>query len=120
MEARKIDAIIALHHDTVVKMVGEDLTTLEWLDGNPKNITTKQIEDKYAELVAVEEELNSPIGRLRQKRDQLLAATDWRDLPSYAGTKQAKWRTYRQALRDLPSGLDTEEKVKNVTWPTKP
>ena len=57
---------------------------------------------------------------LRQKRNALLAATDWRDLPSYAGTKQAKWRTYRQALRDLPSGLDTEEKVKNVTWPTKP
>ena len=28
--------------------------------------------------------------------------------------------TYRQELRDLPSGLDTVDKVANVTWPTKP
>ena len=30
------------------------------------------------------------------------------------------WKTYRQQLRDLPSGLDTVEKVNNATWPTKP
>jgi len=28
--------------------------------------------------------------------------------------------TYRQALRDITNGLDTVEKVNNVTWPTKP
>jgi hypothetical protein len=28
--------------------------------------------------------------------------------------------TYRQDLRDLPSGLTTVEEVDNVTWPTKP
>jgi hypothetical protein len=27
---------------------------------------------------------------------------------------------YRQALRDLPSGLSTVEDVEAVTWPTKP
>jgi hypothetical protein len=27
---------------------------------------------------------------------------------------------YRQKLRDLPSGLDTVEKVNAVTWPEKP
>ncbi len=32
----------------------------------------------------------------------------------------SEWKTYRQELRDLPSGLDTVEKVANVTWPTKP
>jgi len=118
MEARKIEAIIALHHDTVVKMVGEDLTTLEWLDGNPKNITTKQIEDKYAELCAEQEAFNSPIGRLRQKRDQLLAATDWWASSDLVMSDERK--AYRQALRDMTSGLDTVEKVNAVTWPTKP
>jgi hypothetical protein len=28
--------------------------------------------------------------------------------------------TYRQALRDLPSGLSTVEDVESVTYPTKP
>jgi hypothetical protein len=27
---------------------------------------------------------------------------------------------YRKDLRDLTNGLDTVDKVKNVTWPTKP
>ena len=30
------------------------------------------------------------------------------------------WKTYRQALRDLPSGLDTVEKVEAKEFPTKP
>jgi len=29
-------------------------------------------------------------------------------------------KTYRQNLRDLPSGKDTLSKVNNATWPTKP
>ena len=29
-------------------------------------------------------------------------------------------KTYRQALRDLPSGKDTVAKCTNATWPTKP
>ena len=28
--------------------------------------------------------------------------------------------TYRQNLRDLPSGKDTVEKCENATFPTKP
>ena len=58
--------------------------------------------------------------RLREQRNALLAATDWRDLPSYAGTKQAEWRVYRQALRDITVGLDTVEKVNAATFPTQP
>jgi len=61
-----------------------------------------------------------PMRLLREKRDALLASSDWRDLPSYAGTKQAEWRVYRQSLRDMTSGLDTVEKVKAATFPTEP
>ena len=62
----------------------------------------------------------TPIQDLRKKRNALLAFTDWRDLPSYAGSKQAEWRVYRQALRDITAGLDTVDKVNAVIWPTKP
>ena len=34
-------------------------------------------------------------------------------------TMSDEWKTYRQALRDLPSGLDTVEKCENATFPTK-
>ena len=43
--------------------------------------------------------------------------TQGNDVPS--ATKD-KWTTYRQELRDLPSGLDTAQKVRDVTWPTEP
>ena len=58
--------------------------------------------------------------RLREQRNALLTETDWRDLPSYAGTKQAEWRVYRQALRDITVGLDTVEKVTAATFPKLP
>ena len=57
------------------------------------------------------------LARLRRDRDQLLAESDWRDLPSYPGADQAAWRTYRQQLRDLPA--DTED-ASNPIWPEKP
>ena len=60
------------------------------------------------------------IVNLRSERNRLLAATDWRDLPSYAGPKQAEWRVYRQALRDITVGLDTVEKVPAATFPCGP
>ena len=55
---------------------------------------------------------------LRTDRIKLLASTDWWASSDLVMSDERK--AYRQALRDLPSGLDTEEKVKNVTWPTKP
>ena len=54
---------------------------------------------------------------VRGERDKLLAETDWRDLPSYPGTNQDGWRTYRQELRDLPSQAGFPN---NITWPVKP
>jgi hypothetical protein len=50
-------------------------------------------------------------------RDRILAASDWRDLPSYAGSDQAAWRTYRQKLRDLPQDYTN---VKDIVFPTEP
>ena len=77
--------------------------------------TEKSLTDALTERIA-----SYPLQELREKRNRLLAATDWRDLPSYAGTKQAEWRVYRQALRDITVGLDTVEKVNAATFPTQP
>ena len=46
---------------------------------------------------------------LRDKRNNLLAETDW--MASSDVTMSDDWKTYRQALRDITSGLDTVEKV---------
>ena len=58
------------------------------------------------------------IANLRAERDRKIAATDYHALSD--NTMSAEMTTYRQALRDITNGLDTVEKVNNVTWPTKP
>ncbi len=55
---------------------------------------------------------------LRQKRNRLLAETDYLALSD--NTLSSDMTTYRQALRDLPTGKDTVAKCENATWPTKP
>jgi len=46
-----IDAIILLDSNAKCIYQNEDLSTLVWEDGNPSNITEKQITDKHAELI---------------------------------------------------------------------
>ena len=46
-----IDAIISLDPNAKCIYQNEDLSTLVWEDGNPNNITEKQITDKHAELM---------------------------------------------------------------------
>ena len=62
--------------------------------------------------------LDRELDRLRTRRNQLLTETDY--FGASDQTMSGGMTTYRQDLRNLPSGLDTVEKVKNVTWPTKP
>ena len=58
------------------------------------------------------------LARLREKRNDLLAETDFYGNSDV--TMSSDMTTYRQALRDLPDGKDTVEKCENATWPTKP
>ena len=55
---------------------------------------------------------------MRARRNRLLAETDYYALSDV--TMSEDMTTYRQALRDLPDGLDTVEKVNNKAYPTKP
>ena len=58
------------------------------------------------------------IANLRQDRNRKLAETDFYALSDV--TMSAEMTTYRQELRDLPSGLTTVEDVNAVVFPTKP
>ena len=59
---------------------------------------------------------------LRQRRDNLLKASDWEVIMAKekGSTLSAGFKTYRQDLRDITDGLTTVEDVNAVTWPTKP
>ena len=76
--------------------------------------TTRDAEEK----AWADGQLNRDLASLRQRRNVLLAETDYLALSD--NTLADNMKTYRQELRDLTNGLDTVDKVKNVTWPTKP
>ncbi len=63
-------------------------------------------------------QLDRDLKALRNKRNALLSETDWWGASD--NTMTADQTNDRQDLRDLPSGLDTVDKVSKVTWPTKP
>lgn len=68
------------------------------------------------EKVPVEQTEEYAIAMLRVKRDKLLAASDWTQVPD-APVEHAAWATYRQQLRDLPSNTTDP---RNPAWPTPP
>lgn len=70
---------------------------------------------KWLEL-AKKQEYNKLAEEIRAKRDMLLAETDWTQVTDTALTKeeQAKYKEYRQKLRDIP---EQPEFPYNVIFP---
>jgi len=58
------------------------------------------------------------ISGLRNTRTSKLVSTDWYALQDVTLTDAME--TYRQALRDLPSGLTTVADVGSANWPVLP
>ena len=108
------DAILKVNPNAKIVVKGEDINTCEiqWLDGTTP-ISKADIEAQFPTV-----ELEIALEDLRAKRNKLLADTDYLALSD--NTLSSDMTTYRQALRDLTNGLDTVEKVNNVTYPTKP
>ena len=98
---------------------GEDYTGLTWLDTKQTQPTETEDNSKISELDNAE-----AMRLLREERDTRIAKTDWR--ASSDLTLADAWKTYRQALRDLPAsatpklGSDYELDLTSVTWPTEP
>jgi len=53
----------------------------------------------------------------REKRDLLIAKSDWTQLPDVDPAIKDKWQPYRQALRDITSQPGFPE---NIQWPEPP
>jgi len=89
------------------------------VNGIKVNLTSEEVAQRNAEIQAWSEgAFDRDISNLRQQRNRLLAATDFYALQDV--TMSEDMETYRQELRDLPSGLTTVEEVQAVTFPTKP
>ena len=72
----------------------------------------KEMEDRAAEA-------DLDFSMVRGQRDGMLRNTDWTQIADATlGSHTAEeWATYRQELRDLPTGFT---KVSEVVWPTPP
>ena len=59
---------------------------------------------------------------IRDERNSKMAETDIYLLADYpiAADKLAEWKTYRQALRDVPANNSSVTDPSQVKWPTKP
>ena len=93
------------------------------INGIRVNLTAEEITARQAEETAWNAKaFDRAIARLRIKRNNLLAETDYIVTKNLeAGTDiPAAWTTYRTNLRDLTNGLTTVDQVKAVEFPTKP
>ena len=89
------------------------------INGNRVQFTAEEETARDAEEATWEAgAFDRAIAGLRERRNNLLKATDFYALSDV--TMSEDMTTYRQELRDLPSGLTTVEEVNTVTWPTKP
>ena len=113
------EALQALKPEAEWVLRGENYSGLEWLDSSQTKPTETEINSKISSLDSAE-----AMRLLRIERDTRIAKTDWR--ASSDLTLADAWKTYRQALRDLPASAtpklnsNYELDLTSVTWPTEP
>jgi len=83
-----------------------------------EDMTSEELALKKAEEKAWNDgALDRALFNLREKRNNLLAKTDWTSSSDL--TMSDAMKTYRQQLRDATTGLDTVEKVQAYEFPTE-
>ena len=116
LEALKPGAIWTLPHNPTA---ANDYERLVWQDESQTKPTEDEVNVKVTELVNA-----YPMKLLREERSRRIATSDW--MANSDVTMSSAWKTYRQALRDLPASstpkLDSNDMLDmtSVTWPTKP
>ena len=114
----KASALVSLKPNKQFAWNGDEYSGLTWLDSGTAP-TESEIDAEVTRLNNAE-----PMRLLRVERDRLLTACDWR--ASSDLTLTDAWKTYRQALRDLPASaspkLDSyaELDLSSVSFPTEP
>ena len=117
------DVVPILKPNSNYNIKSNEYSGLEWLDSADTKPTETEINNKISELDAAE-----AMKLLREERNVLLSETDWMVIKSQeTGVAMSNdWKTYRQALRDLPASsspsLDEfyDLNFSSVTWPTEP
>ena len=117
-----LEAIEIINPDAKAIVYGHDLDTctIIWGEGTAE-ISKDDIRAKLSEA-----EFKIALNDLRMSRNRRLLASDWTQSRDVTLSNDADWKTYRQALRDLPASstpkLDEnfELDLSSVTWPTKP
>ena len=97
----------------------------KYVNGVLTPMTDQEVAQIIAEQPTDAEIINRKWVEVRADRNARLAATDWR--ASSDLTLSDDWKTYRQALRDLPTQTDaisinpaSGSIVDNITWPAVP
>ena len=94
-------------------------TLYKIIDGERFPLSDAEITAREAEEKAwADGTLDRGLESIRQERNRLLVKSDY--MGNSDVTMSSAWKTYRQALRDITNGLDTIDKINNVTWPTEP
>ena len=110
-------ALLILSPGSQWSVTGNQYSGITWVSGTKP--TEAEVGAKIIELDTAE-----PMRLLRIERDKRLAACDWR--ASSDLTISNAWKTYRQALRDLPASAtpklnsNYDLDITSVTWPTEP
>jgi len=107
-----IQAILKINPTAEVSVSGDDINTIVWENGT----TPIPKADIEAQFPAVE--LDNAMSTLRAKRNKLLQDTDFYGMSD--NTMSSEMATYRQALRDITSGITTVAQANAVVFPIKP
>ena len=87
---------------------------------SPDNVGDESAGIGSIAIVLTDDEYDTVLANsARQKRDRLIAATDYLVTPDYpiSDDRLAKVKIYRQALRDIPEQAGFP---RTITWPKKP
>ena len=93
------EAILALKSDAQVSVVEDNVNKITWHDGNPTNITTKQITDKQTELKTAYD--NLAYARVRAKAYPSLQEFAEAYFEKEIGGSSTKWNAYTTAYNKV-------------------
>ena len=96
---------------------------IEWNSSGITQPTDDEINAEVTRLQGLE-----PARLVREKRDKLLAESDWTQTRDNVRLNDSAWITYRQELRDITKSASFTPKLNDdgtldqssVTWPLKP
>ena len=111
-----------MRHKAIYELYPECIGITDGVGAFDSNNKLIEIDENLVTNKILELRNAEPMRLLREERNRRLVETDW--MANSDVTMKDEWRTYRQALRDLPSTaspkLNEQGNLINVTWPTKP